>query len=298
MKYLIPILTFVLASTLWSQDIKHPKLLVAGLSHGAMYIENGKVVKTLKTPGYTQDVWQLKDGSVLVVGSKGLWKYDPNGKVILKREPKGVENHTCMPLPRGRSLVAENGPKRILILKPDFSIEKEIIPEGVKSKNRHMQMRNVRMRPNGEIVVIASGEDKVVILNADGTTKKIIDMKKLPAPIKVNKTHGLALLANGNMLIGTGYGSCIVELTPEGKVVWQLTAKDIPEIGFHYAAGMHVRANGNIVVAAYKSKYALFEVTRDKKIVWKIPGGGEIGKPTHVQVLSEKGDPENFGLVK
>ena len=97
--------------------------------------------------------------------------------------------------------------------------------------------------------------------------------------------------------MGTGGGKCIVELDDDGHVTWSLQAKDIPELGINYIAGMHVQPNGNIAVSAYKSRFTLFEITRDKKIVWKIAGKkGLIA--SHIQVLTDASDPEKFKMCK
>jgi len=279
----------------------HPDLLAAALGNGVVFISKGEVVKKLATPGATQDAWQLKDGSVLAAGMKGVWKYDRDGKIIFKYQPdvKGkYEIHSCMPLPDGKTLVSIGGTKQLVELDPAGKPTKTVTVEGLKSNNAHMQMRNCRKCKNGDYVVVASGEERVLVVRPDGKTKRDIDMKKLPEGLKTNKVHGMTVLKNGNLLIGTGYGSCLVEMDGDDKIVWQLTAKDVPEIGLKYLSGIQRLANGNTVISAYKSKYCLFEVTPEKKVVWKIPGGGKIGKPTHVQVLSEKGDPSCFELCK
>ena len=139
---------------------------------------------------------------------------------------------------------------------------------------------------------------QVIILNADGTTKKIIDMQKLLEKIKHRCTHGLAMLDDGNILVSTSYGSCFVELDPKGKVVWSLTPQDVPKLELKYASGMQRLANGNTICTAYGGKYPIFEVTPDNKIVWKIAANKEIGQPLHVQVIKENDKPSTFKLYK
>ncbi|MBF0197293.1 MAG: hypothetical protein HQL32_06265 [Planctomycetes bacterium] len=277
-----------------------PELLVAALGKGALHIKEGKVLKSYKTPAASQDAWYLKDGSILACGMKGLIKYNQDGKKEFEWKPEGVakyEIHSCMPLPDNRTLVAVNGTKQLFELNAKGITEKTITIEDLSTKNTHMQMRIVRKCKNGEYVVVASGENKVLICNSDGSTKKTIDMNKLPAGIKSQKVHGLAVLNNGNYLIGTGYGKCLVEMTADGECVWQLSPADVPELGLAYISGIHRLSNGNTVVSAYKSKYNLFEVTPDKKIIWK-SNNKDIGKPTNVQVIGEEGDAESFGLQK
>ena len=123
-------------------------------------------------------------------------------------------------------------------------------------------------------------------------------MQKLPEKIKHRCTHGLAMLDDGNILVSTSYGSCFVELDPKGKVVWSLTPQDLPELKLTYAAGMQRLANGNTICTAYKSSYPIFEVTPDKKILWKISANKEIGHPLHVQVIKKNDKPSTFKLHK
>jgi hypothetical protein len=282
--------------------VTHPKLLAAGLNQGAVIIENGKITKTYKTPGYCQDAWMLKDRSVLAVGNKGVIKYGSNDKVLIDYKPtvpgNKYEIHTCMPLPHGGVMIAVNGPGEIIELDAKGKETKKFKIPGL-IKNVHMQIRNVRKRKNGEYVISACKQSKIIILKADGTLKREIDLKKLleGTKFKVDCTHGLQALANGNILVGTGFGGCFIELDKDNKIVWSLTGNDIPGTGVGYGAGAHRLKNGNTVISAYRNAYTLFEVTPDKKVLWKI-SGKEIGKMTHVQRLDEPGDPSKFGLQK
>ena len=282
------------------EAVKHPKLLAAGLGLGAIIVEDGKVTKKYATPGASQDAWLLLDGSLVAVGMGGVVKYDASGETIFEFKPKvegRYEIHTCLPLPDGKTLAAVNGPGELVTLDAAGKIVSTIKVPGL-SKNAHMQMRNVRKRANGEYVIVASDTNKVIILNADGSAKREIDIRKiLPAPLKTNKLHGLAVLKNGNLLLGTGSGKCIVELDRDDKVVWSLSPADAPELGIHYIAGIQRLPNGNTVASAYKSDYTLFEVTPDKKVLWKVPSKG-LGAFTHVQMLDVKGDPAKGELQK
>jgi hypothetical protein len=285
------------------EAVEHPKLLAAGLDRGAVIIENGRITKTYKTPGYCQDAWMLEDGSVLAAGKKGVIKYDRDDKVILDYKPKDVpgnkyEIHTCMPLPNGGVMVAVNGPGEIVELDAGGKETKRFRIPGL-ARDNHMQIRNARKRRNGEYVVSACKQNKILILNADGTLKREIDLKKLleGTAFRVNCTHGLQALDNGNILVGTGFGGCFIEFDEDDKIVWSLTGNDIRGTGVGYGAGAHRLKNGNTVISAYRNAYTLFEVTREKKVVWKL-SGKEIGKMTHVQRLDAPGDPSNFGLQK
>ena len=76
----------------------------------------------------------------------------------------------------------------------------------------------------------------------------------------------------------------------EGKVVWQVSNKDFDINPFDDACGGQRLPNGNTVITAYHAKEGikLFEVTRDKKIVWTYEGPHRVH---HFQILTTNGKP-------
>ena len=84
---------------------------------------------------------------------------------------------------------------------------------------------------------------------------------------------GAIRLRNGNTLIASGSGSSVVEVAPQGKIVWEV--KDsVPDtqISLKWTTFLTELDNGNFIVgnchAGAKSPQ-LFEITRDKKVVWQ-----------------------------
>ena len=78
-------------------------------------------------------------------------------------------------------------------------------------------------------------------------------------------------MKSGNTLIGTGNGNRVLEVTPEGKTVWELKQDELPGIKLAWVTRLQVKENGNIIVGnchAGPENPQLFEVTRDKKVVW------------------------------
>ena len=305
-KILLSILLCMLTLSAVAGESVHPKILIATTGYGVetesgtLIFQDGKVTRRFKARGSCQDAWMLENGDVLVTETVGITKYDKIGKVLMRYTAKDKKNevHSCQPLPNGRTLIAESGPARLLELDAKGKIVKTIPLKDVKFNNPHLHMRGARKNKKGEYGIIASGQMQVIILNADGTTKKIIDMQKLLEKIKHRCTHGLAMLDDGNILVSTSYGSCFVELDPKGKVVWSLTPQDVPKLELKYASGMQRLANGNTICTAYGGKYPIFEVTPDNKIVWKIAANKEIGQPLHVQVIKENDKPSTFKLYK
>ena len=66
----------------------------------------------------------------------------------------------------------------------------------------------------------------------------------------------------------------LVELDADGKVVWEFSAKDVPELKITWVSIIQPLKNGNLLVGNFlrnqegKGAHA-FEVTREKKVVWK-----------------------------
>jgi hypothetical protein len=76
-------------------------------------------------------------------------------------------------------------------------------------------------------------------------------------------------LANGNTVISGQSG--IVEVDPAGKNVWRLNVTDVPELGIRWFAGVQVLPNGNLFVCNAGGKVPVFEINREKHIVWQCP---------------------------
>ena len=99
-------------------------------------------------------------------------------------------------------------------------------------------------------------------------------------------------LSNGNTLIGCTNGNRIIEVDGDGKIVWSVTNEDLGENLFDDACGVQRLPNGNTVVTSYHAKgdsVKLFEVTRDKKVVWRY-SGMKAGFH-HFQILTTNGKP-------
>ena len=99
-------------------------------------------------------------------------------------------------------------------------------------------------------------------------------------------------LKDGNTVIACTNGNRIIEVDPKGKIVWKVDNDDIGEKLFDDACGVQRLPNGNTVVTSYHAKddlVKLFEVTRDKKVVWRY-SGLDAGFH-HFQILTTNGEP-------
>ncbi len=91
-------------------------------------------------------------------------------------------------------------------------------------------------------------------------------------PIKT-RVYGAIRLRNGNTLIASGGGASVIEVTHDGKVVWQI--KDsVPDtkINLKWTTFLTELDNGNFVVGnchAGPENPQIFEITRDKTVPWQ-----------------------------
>ncbi len=270
---------------------QHPALLIASYSNNAAYIVaagDDKVVwESPKMPGPCQDAWLLPNNHILLSGGNQVREVSADHKIVWQYEaPKGVavEIHNCQPLPGGGALIGEGGTCRLLELDNQGKITKEI--KLTLGGNAHSHMRQVRKTPAGNYLVTAAGENNIREFDAQGKELRVLLGKDIESQgVKWPIVHSAELLANGNLLIGGAYGMPVIEVDKSDKIVWKLTADDVPDVGFAYSAGCLRLPNGNTVVAAYTSKFPIFEVSPDKKVVWKFQNPA-IGHPTHVKVLT------------
>jgi len=115
-------------------------------------------------------------------------------------------------------------------------------------------------------------------------------------------------LPNGNTLISGNHNKYVKEITPDKKVVWELTQQDLPEIPFFTLQEAMRLSNGNTIINNWcggglpKDQWAaecvqVFEVTPDKKVVWKVQQwtNPNLGPGSATQLLDQPGLPEQPG---
>jgi outer membrane protein assembly factor BamB len=96
-------------------------------------------------------------------------------------------------------------------------------------------------------------------------------------------------LANGNTLIATGNGHSVIEVTPTGEIVWQVTQEELNGIRLAWVTTLEVLDNGNVVIGnchAGKGQPLLVEVERDtKRVVWQLDEFDLLGNSVPNSVL-------------
>jgi hypothetical protein len=267
---------------------KYPRMLVASYSNNAAYIldNNGNIERTFKVPGACQDAWMLPNGHVLLAGGDSVKEVYADGSIVWAyKSPCGGEIHNCQPLPGGLTLIGENCSGKLLHIDTHGTVVRSL--QTTFTGTNHGRFRMVRKTVDSTYLIVALDDGSGYEIDTTGTKLRTISGAR----------HSLIRLGSGNLMYGGYYNGPFAEINKSNQVVWQLTAADIPDIGFNYAAAMHILPNGNMVIAAYTSTCKLFEITRDKKIVWKLQNPA-IGNPTHVYVLEDLRDPAKFEIER
>ncbi len=240
----------------------------------ATEIVSGKGEMLWKYPASTRDGWMLPNGNLLLTLSKN--KDYPGGAVIevtrdmkVLFEYKGTQSevNTSQALPNGNIVLTEAGPNpRLLEIERSGKVAVEF-PLQCQTTNHHMQSRMARKLENGNYLVPQLLDKAVREYTREG---KIVWEYKTPEDPKDSWPFTAIRIPNGNTVVTLTHGNSVVEVDPSGKVVWQCSNSDLPDT-FKDPCGAQWLPNGNIVVASYAAKgdaIKLFEINREKKIVW------------------------------
>src|SRR5258706_13956579 len=244
----------------------------------------GKVVWEHKFPSIAVIYQVLPDGHVLYAyGGKptGVQEIDRDHKVVWNYESKCPQVLGFERLANGNTLMGEQGPCRAVEVDLDGKVVRTT-PLTTSEAGYHLQVRNVHKLANGNILSAHEGEGAV--REVDPAGKVVWEYRKV-------ENAGEALrLANGNTLISCGTQKRVIEVTPDGKVAWEFGAKDAPELNITWVSSIQQLGNGHLLVGNFlrgqegRGAHA-FEVTRDKKVVWKWENHSLIKSLTTVRAL-------------
>jgi hypothetical protein len=281
-----------------TETITHSFLGVGKANQAVIVDDAGKVVWTLPMPA--SDGWVLPNGNVLLA-LYGTQKFPHGGAIEVDRQTKKVifayqgqqkETSTVQKLADGNYLVVELGPEpRAVLVNPDGDVLRST-PLACQKKNFHMQTRMLRILPNGnylaphllDFAVKEYDPESGKVLRVFPTDDRGRDKRDWP--------FTAIRLVNGNTLIACTNGNRIIEVAAEGKIIWSVDNQDIGEDLFNDACGAQRLPNGNTVISSYHAKRGevkLFEVTRDKKVVWRYDGMNSGFH--HFQILTTNGKP-------
>ncbi len=237
-----------------------------------------------------QDCWKLANGNYLFCFVSGALEVTPDKKTVweYKAPATGCEVHACQPLPDGNVMIVEGGTSRIIEVDRAGKIAKEIKLTTAPEVKLHNQYRGTRKTKDGHYHVCFKGEGKVVELDADG---KVLRETKVPGD-----PHEVVPLPDGHLLVTCGDGHKVVELDAEQKVVWELNENDVEGNPLRLMAGCQRLPNGNTVFCNYLGhgfigkQPQVFELTRDKKLVWQFGDHEKFKTINQIFVLDGAGD--------
>jgi hypothetical protein len=267
---------FIVLFCLSSLSLNAEKLVLVSASYGknvvAICDEKGQPIWEYKTKGGKgghsghHDVHMLPNGNILFHDSwthtleisldkKVVWEYDS-----AKQNGDGrVDVHAFARLSNGNTMIVESGRGRIIHVDKEGKLVKQF-----PLKKGAQNTRWARMTEKGGYVV-ASEQYGVVEYNAEG---KIV----WEYPIK-GRVYGARKLKNGNTFICAGGGKRILEVSPEKKVLWEVSKK-VPdtEIKLGWMTCIQESKAGNYIIGnchAGPNNPQIFEISKDKKIVWE-----------------------------
>lgn len=285
-----------------------PAYRVLAQDKGHVAIVNSKGEVEWEVPcGYnSHDIALLANGNFLLHTAaatvvemtpekKTVWKYEAKPKAGYKGQ---IEIHAFQRLEDGLTMVAESGNKRIVEVDQEGKIVHEI-PLTVNKPNPHRDTRLVRKLGNGHYLVCHEGDG--MIREYDGKGKVVwsyeLDLAGRPRT-PGHEGHGTEVFGairrdNGNTIIAGGNNNRVFEVSPKGEIVWSIGYDELSGIRLAWVTTLQLLPNGNLIVGnchAGESNPQLFEVTRDKKVVWTFKDFKNFGNNVAAaQVLDVKG---------
>jgi outer membrane protein assembly factor BamB len=247
---------------------------------------DGKPVWEMKAPSTAVIFQVLPNGNILFgYGGQptGVREITSRGETVFDYVSKSHQVFGCESLSNGNTLVAEQDPCQALEVNPKGEVI-HITPLTTHVKGFHLQVRNVHKLPNGNILAAHEGEGAVREVDPQG--------KVVWEYTGVTNTGEAQRLSNGNTLICCGTQKRLIEVTPDKQIVWEFKAEEAPEINLTWVSSVQQLKNGNLLVGNFirgkegRGAHA-FEVTREKKVVWKWEDHSLITSLTNVRALGE-----------
>jgi hypothetical protein len=285
-------LALVLGAQTQAEEIRH-SFFVAGPTFTGIIDEAGQESWDAGRPA-ARDGYVLPGGNLLIAWDNEVKEFTRDKKVVFQYAKSADNNEIgCVErLGGGNTLITELGRKpRLLEVDAAGKIVVEV-PLEPETDNAHMQTRMARKLPSGNYLVPHLLAFKVKEYTPAGKVAKefATDLAELGGRAAENWPFTAIRLENGNTLVDLTHGNKTVEFDADGKVVWQISNDDLAEKPFADPCGCHRLPNGNTVIASYAASQGIkaFEVTRDKKLVWKYDGPHRVHG---IQVLTTNGKP-------
>lgn len=298
---LVVVLLCLVVNRVGAQEITH-SFLACGQSTYIMG-EDGK--KSWTYPANTRDGYVLDDGTIILTLSRSK---QHGGGAVIKIDPDGVESliwkgtqsevNSAHPTKDGTFVITEAGENPRLIEVSDSGEVVHEFPLACQKGNHHMQTRMARKLPDGTYLAPHLLDFAVFHYAADGVVLGKLDTTVAGDTERAIHTWPFTAIRHGegHTLVCCTHGNRVVDFDSNGEIVWTLTNDDLPGDWLQDPCGAQVLPNGNVVITSYAAgradQYApkMFEVKRDKQVVWRYTDGQKTGIH-HFQILSTKGEP-------
>lgn len=206
-----------------------------------------------------------------------VWSYDATQQNA-PNEPEKFEIHSYQRLANGSTLIAESGRSRLIEVDADGSLLRNF-PLAVSKSNAHSDTRLMRRLENGHTLVAHEADQVVKEYDAEGKVVweyAIPLFGKDPAPGHGPEAFGgrcFAALrtARGTTLITTGNGHSVLEVSPEGQLLWELHQHDLPGIVLAWVTTIDETAAGTLLIGnchAGPENPQIIEINRNKEVLW------------------------------
>lgn len=250
-------------------------------SQGIVFVmENNQIVWQHPAPD-SNDLWVLPNGNILFTTGKGVLEMTRQNDTIFHYTSQS-SIFACQRLKNGNTFIGECNTGRMLEVAPNGKIVKEtcILAPGVTDAGFGF-MRNARRLDNGHFLVAHYGDETVKEYNAQG---KVV--WNLPVP---GGPHSVVRLPNGHTLIAVADKNQhprLIEVTPAGKTVWELSNADLPDQPLKFLGGFQYFSDGRILLSNWTGherpadRVHLLLVDRQKNILYSLKN------PEGVQTLS------------
>jgi hypothetical protein len=286
--------TSVLNSSLAADEMIRHSFFIAGPTFTGIIDEDGKEMWSANRPA-ARDGFILPNGNALIAWGDEVRELTRDHQTVFHyiKAAENSEIGTAERLENGRTLITELGAKpRLLEVNADGSVAVEIALQP-ETDNAHMQTRMARKLASGNYLVPHLLAFKVKEYSPDGKVLKDFptDADDLGGRAAENWPFTAIRLENGHTVVNLTHGNKTVELDADGKVVWKISNDDFPdEKPFADPCGGQRLPNGHTVIASYAAQgpIKIFEVTREKKIVWKYTGPH---RAHEIQILTTNGKP-------
>lgn len=284
--------------------IRH-RVLLQGDGRLAILDDDGEIEWEMPW-GAIHDLHRLANGHILVQqGAATVAEIDPDGKRVVwtyasananGNAGRPVEVHSFVPLAGDRLLIAESGPSRLIEIDRAGTLLRKI-PLALREHDAHRDTRLVRRLATGNVLVCHEGEGRVCEYDPSGAIVFDFAVPLFGRERKGghgpeafgNQVFAALRLRSGNTLVATGNGHSVLEVDPDGRVVWALHQHDLPGITLAWVTTLEVLPNGHYVFGnchAGPGQPVLVEIDPStRQVVWTLDAFARFGNSVSNSML-------------